>query len=107
IDGIIFVLYFIFFLVIGLLIINPIRYSLFYFFVVTPLYHFYNLLLIPLISVISITYYYLRINAPFRGKILYVVLIAKTSIVVIFFLGYFLLNWAIPHLEQVFTDWWD
>jgi len=105
IDGIIFTLYFIFFSVIGLVIINPIEYYLFYFVVVATLYRFYHLLLIPLIYMISITYYYIRINNPVRSKILYKILIAKTSIIIIFFLGFLLLNWAIPHLGQIYDNW--
>ena len=103
IDAIIFVLYLTLFMVLILVMIDPLRYFLFNFVVLSTLYRFYHFLLIPLISVISVTYYYLKINNPVRGKILYIILITKTSIIIIFFVGYFLLNWSVPFFQDVYN----
>ncbi|MFX0021129.1 MAG: hypothetical protein ACFE9S_02305 [Candidatus Hermodarchaeota archaeon] len=104
IDSIILNLYLILFIVIGIVQIDPQRYYLFYFGILSMLYHFYHLLVIPLIGVLLTTLYYIKINSPIRSNALYIILIAKTSIIVVFFVGYIILNWSVPIFQNFYNS---
>lgn len=104
IDKITLLLYLTFFLVFTLVLINPLEFNnfLFYGVVLSLLYRLYHILLIPLISIMLITVYYLKINIPIKRKRLSIILIYTISIIVLFIVVYFLLNLSVPILSDFY-----
>ncbi|MFW9947580.1 MAG: hypothetical protein ACFFDX_12220 [Candidatus Odinarchaeota archaeon] len=86
---------------------NTINY-LFYLVVLSGLYYYYAFLLIPLIGIIALTIYYLRLNIPIGNKKLSITLILLTLIIFIFIGIYSLLNWSIGLLDASYPPpEWD
>lgn len=69
-----------------------------------PLYSLYNILLIPLISIILLTIYYLILNFPIESKRFSVVLIFLGLVITLFIVNYFLLDWSIPILQGYYES---
>lgn len=68
------------------------------------LYSLYNILLIPLISIILLTIYYLILNFPIESKRFSVVLIFLGLVITLFIVNYFLLDWSIPILQGYYES---
>lgn len=100
IDIIIFILYLISFLMVIFTLID--KTNEFFYFVMSSVHRFYSILIIPLIGVIIITIYYLKLNIPIETKNLSILLGLLILIIVLFFTLYIFLNWAIPFLEPYY-----
>lgn len=102
----IFLLYLTFFSVLVLVLINPLKTTNFilYEIVLSLLYYFYFILLVPLIGFILLTIIYLKINIPISRKKLLIISMSTTSIIMLFIIIYPLLNWAVPFLDNIFND---
>lgn len=100
IDIIIFVLYLISFLMVMFALID--RTNMIFYYVMALVYFCYFFLTIPLIGVIIVTIYYLKVNMPIETKKLSIFLGLLTLIIVLFFALYLFLNWSIPFLEPYY-----
>jgi len=72
--------------------------------VLSGLYYYYYILLIPLISVVFLTIYYLRLNIPIRNKRLSLFLSFLALFIVLFIVIYLILDWLIPFLSPFYES---
>jgi len=112
IDAIIFLLYLTCFIVVFLVLVDPeyVYNNLLYNFVLSVLYEFYYVLLIPLFGITLLTFYYLKLNIPIARKKVSLTLIFSALIIILFIGIYFLLEWSVPFLNEYYLshfDWFD
>jgi hypothetical protein len=105
-DKIIYSLYLTAFILLVLIIINPASDPSiwFYYLVLNNLYVFYPILWIPLIIVILLTLYYLKLNIPIEKRRLAKFMIALFFIVVLFFGIYILLQVSVGPLFEFYRN---
>jgi len=89
-----------------LIVINPASEQSFwlYYIVLTMLHYFYPLLWIPLIIVILLTLYYLKLNMPLEKKKLAEFILSLTVIIGLFFGIYILLNISMGPLSEFYRS---
>lgn len=104
IDIIIFLFYLIGFLVTFLVLNDPLGNRYFYTYLLQELHFIYFFLLIPLICVILLTIYYIRLNIPIRSRTLSIILVFLALVIILFIVFYLLLNWSVPFLRSYYTN---
>jgi len=104
IDLIIFLLYFICIFLIFYTLVDPRTNYFFYLLVLLGLKSVYFILIIPLGLIIVLTYYYIKLNFPI-GKIkLSFLLIFLGVVITVFIMIFYLLDWSIPILTEVYRS---
>lgn len=104
IDLIIFLLYFICIFLIFYTLVDPRINYFFYLIVLLGLKSVYFILIIPLGLIIVLTYYYIKLNFPI-GKIkLSLILIFLGAVITVFIMIFYLLDWSIPILTEVYRS---
>ena len=104
IDLIIFLLYFICIFLIFYTLLDPQINYFFYLIILMGLKSVYFILIIPLGGIIVLTYYYIKLNLPI-GKIkLSLLLIFLGAVIGVFIIIFYLLDWSIPILNEVYRS---
>jgi hypothetical protein len=105
IDVMIFLLYAICIFVVMVVSIDPITTTnrMLYSIVLSMLYNYYFVLLIPLAGVVVVTISYIKLNRPLSRRKLSIIIMNLVLVIVLFLGVYVVLNWAVPSL-QAFYD---
>lgn len=103
-DIIIFLLYFICIFLIFYTLLDPQTNFLFYDIVLWGLRSVYFVLLIPLIGIIVLTYFIIKINRPVRKKKLAVILVFLGVVITVFIIIFYLLEWSFPILQEIYSS---
>lgn len=100
----VFNLYGIFFLIFFAILIAPNIFLLFFIFIIFGLQHIYPLLLFPLLTIIGIVIGYFIENRHLDRKQFLKMLIIPGIIVFIFVIIYFLIEWMIPFVIEIYSQ---
>ena len=104
IDLIIFLLYFICIFLIFYTLLDPQINYFFYLIILRGLKLVYFILIIPLGGIIVLTYYYIKLNLPIRKIKLSLLLIFLGAVIGAFIIIFYLLDWSIPILNEVYRS---
>ena len=104
IDLIIFLLYFICIFLIFYALLDPPTNYFFYALVLWGLRSIYFALLIPLIGIIGLNFYIIYLNRPVRKEKLAVLLVLLGTVITVFIIIFYLLNWSFPILQEIYRN---
>jgi len=103
-DIIIYLLYFICIFLIFYTLIDPQTNFLLYSIVLWGLRSIYFVLLIPLIGIIVLNYYIIKINRPASKRNLAVILVLLGAVITVFIIIFYLLDWSFPILQEIYSS---